>query len=73
MDGSVLEQKPSFKILGLSLSSKLGGFSEIISIVKASFKKIGDGIYSVKYLSPEDPMYLCKSTIGPCMENCCYA
>ena len=36
MDGSVLEEKPSFKILGLTYSSKLGWGSYIISLAKTA-------------------------------------
>ena len=39
MDGSVLKEKSSFKILGISFSSKLDWGSYIVSIVKAAFKK----------------------------------
>ena len=42
MDGSVLEEKSYFKILGLTFSSKLDWDSYIISIAKkAASKKIG--------------------------------
>ena len=40
MDGSVLEEKSSFKILGLTFSSELDWGSYIISIAKSAFKKI---------------------------------
>ena len=40
MDGSVLEEISSFKMLGLTLSSKLDWGSYIISIAKTSSKKI---------------------------------
>ena len=72
MDGSVLEEKSSFKMLGLTFSSKLDWGSYIISIAKTSSKKIGALICSVKFLSPEVALYLYKSTIGPCMEYCCH-
>ena len=68
MDGSVLEEKSSFKMLGLTFSSKLDWGSYIISIAKTAYKKIGALIRSMKFLSPEVVMYLCKSTICPCME-----
>ena len=42
MDGSVLEEKSSFKMLGLTFSSKLDCGSYIISIAKTVSKKIGD-------------------------------
>ena len=70
MDGSVLEEKISLKILGLTFSPKLDWGSYIISIAKTAFKKIGALIRSVKFLSPEVALYLYKSTIRPCMEYC---
>ena len=72
MDGSVLEEKFSFKILGLTFSSKLDWGFYIISIAKTASKKIGALIHSMKFLSPEVALYLYKSTICPCMEYCCY-
>ena len=72
MDGSVLEEKSSFKMLGLTFSSKLDWGSYIISIAKTAFKKIGALIRSMKFLSPEVALYLYKSTIRPCMEYCCH-
>ena len=53
MDGSVLEEKSSFKVLGLTFSSKLDWGSYIISIAKTASKKIGALIRSMKSLSPE--------------------
>ena len=50
MDGSVLEEKSSFKMLGLTFSSKLYWDSYIISIAKAL-------ISSMKFLSPEVSLY----------------
>ena len=41
MDGPVLEGKSSFKMLGLTFSSKLDWGSYIISIAKTASKKIG--------------------------------
>ena len=32
---------------------------------------MGALIHSMKFLSPEDALYLYKSTICPCMEYCC--
>ena len=65
MDGSVLEEKSSFKIMGLTFSSKLDWGSYIISIAKTASKKIGASICSMKFLSPEVALYLYKSTIRP--------
>ena len=72
IDGSVLEEKSSFKMLGLTFSSKLDWGSYIISIAKTASKKIGALIRSMKFLSPEAALYLYKSTIHPCMEYCCH-
>ena len=41
MDRSVFEEKSSFKMLGLSFSSKLNWDSYIISVAKTASKKIG--------------------------------
>ena len=72
MDGSVLEEKSSFKILELTFFSKLDWGSYIISITKTASKKIGALIRSMKFLSPEVALYLYKSTIRSCMEYCCH-
>ena len=67
MDGSVLEEKSSFKMLGLTFSSKLDWGSYINSIAKSAFIKIDTLICSMKFLSPEVVLYLSKCTIRPCM------
>ena len=72
IDGSFLEEKVSFKMLGLTFSSKLDWDSYIVSIAKTASKKIGALIRSMKFLSPEVALYLSKSTIQPCMEYCCH-
>ena len=53
MEGSVLEEKSYFKMLGLIFSSKLDWDSHSISIAKTASKKIGTLIRSLKFLSPE--------------------
>ena len=58
MGGSILEEKSSFKMLGLTFSSKLDWGSYIISIAKTASKKIGALIGSMKFLSPEVALYL---------------
>ena len=68
MDGSVLQETSSFKVLGLTFSSILDWDSYIVSIAKTASKKIGALIRSMKFLSPEVALYLYKSTIQPCME-----
>ena len=72
MDRSVLEEIPSFKMLGLTFSSKLDWRSYIISIVKTASKKIGALVRSMKFLSAEVALYLYKSAIRPWMEYCCH-
>ena len=72
MGGSILEEKSSFKMLGLIFSSKLDWVSYIISIAKTASKKIGALICSMKFVSPEVALYLYKSTIRLCMEYCCH-
>ena len=72
MNGSVLEEKASFKMLDLTFSSKLDWSSYIVSIAKTASKKIGALIRPVKFLSPEVALYFYKSTIQPCMEYCCH-
>ena len=71
-DGSVLEEESSLKMLGLTFSSKLDWGFYIVIIAKTASKKIGALIRSIKFLSPEVALYLCKSTIRPCMEYCCH-
>ena len=53
MDGSVLEEKPSFKKLRLTFSYKLDWGSYIISTAKTASKKIGVLTHSMKFSSPE--------------------
>ena len=72
MDGSLLEEKSSFKMLGLTCSSKLDWGSYNISIAKTASKKIRASIRSMKFLSPEVAQYLYKSTIWPFIEYCCH-
>ena len=72
MDGSVLEEKTSFKMLGLTFSSKLDWGSYIVSISKTASKKIGALIRSMKFLSPEVALYAFRSTIRSRMEYCCH-
>ena len=65
MDRSVLEEKSSFKMLGLTFSSKLDWGFYIISIAKTASKKIGAFTHSMKFLSSEVTLYLYTSTIRP--------
>ena len=60
-------------MLGVSFSSKLDRGSYIIFIAKTTSKKT-ETFYevSMKFLSPDVALYLCKSTIRLCMEYCCH-
>ena len=55
---SVLEEKSSFKMLGLTFSSKLDCGSYIITISKTASKKIGALMLSMKFLSPKVVLHL---------------
>ena len=70
MDGSLLEEKLSFKMLGLTFSFKLDWSSCIISITKTASKEIGVLICSMKFLTTQVALHLCQSTICPFMEYC---
>ena len=72
MDGSVLEEKSSLKMLGFTFSFKLDWGSYINSIAKTASKKIGTLICSMTFLCPGVALYLYKSTVRPCMEYCCH-
>ena len=72
MDGSILKEKSSFKMMGLTFSCKLDWGSYIVSIDQTASKKIEVLIRSIKFLSPEVALYLYKSTIWLCMEYCCH-
>ena len=72
MDGSVLVEKSSFKMLGLTFSLKLDWGSYIICIAKTASEKIGALIHSMKFFSPEVALHPYKFTIHPCMEYCCH-
>ena len=63
MDGVVLEEKSSFKMLEMTFSSKLDCESYIIFITKTASKKNCALIHSVKFLSLEFALYLYKFVI----------
>ena len=65
INGPVLEKNSSFKMVGLTFSSKLDWCSYIISIAKTFSKKIGYLIRSMRFLFSEAALYLYKSTIRP--------
>ena len=66
-------RKIIFQDARVDFSSKLDWGSYIISIAKSVSKKIGALLRSMKFLSPEVTLFLCKSTILQCMEHCCHA
>ena len=72
INGFVFEEKSSFKMLGLTFSSKLAWGSYIISIAKTASKKIGALVCSMKFSSLDVTLCLYKSTIWPCMEYYCH-
>ena len=72
MNDAVLEEKLSFKMLGLTFSSKLDWGTYIISFAKSASEKIGSLILPMKFFSPGVALYLCKFTIQPCMEYYCH-
>ena len=72
MDRSVLEENSSFKMMGLTFSSKFDWGPYINCIAKTVSKKIGALIHSMMFLSPEAVLYLYISTIRPCTEYCCH-
>ena len=72
IDGSVLEEKSYFNMLGLTFPSKFDWGSYIISIAKTVCKKIGTLIRSMTFLPTEVAMYLYKFTMRPCMKYCCH-
>ena len=72
MDGSILQEKTSFKMLGLTFSFKLDWGCYIVAISRTVSKKIRALIRSTEFLSPEAALYLYTSIIRPCMEYCCH-
>ena len=69
MDGFILKENISFKILGLYFSSDLDWGSYMDSIAKTVSKKIETLISCMKILSPEVAFYFFKATIRPCTEH----
>ena len=72
IDGSIRKKKLSFKMLGLTFSSKLDCVSCIISTSKRASKKSGSLIHSMEFLSPEVVLYFYQSATQPCIQCCCY-
>ena len=73
LNGSVFEEKLSFKILGVTFSSKLDWETYIIYIAKTASNEIGAFSMNFnKFSFSEVAVYLYKSTIHPCNEYCCH-
>ena len=72
IDGPVLEEKSSCRVLGLSFSSKLDCGSYMISIAKTACKRIRALMHSTKSLSHQVALYLYESIIRSSMEYCCH-
>ena len=70
MDGSVLDETSSFKMLGLTFSSKLDWSSYIISIAKTASNWSFNSFYEVSFSNVA--LHLYKSTINTCMGYCCH-
>ena len=68
VDGSVLMEKSSLKMVGLSFSSKLAWDSYIISIRKLPPRKLGPWFILWRFFLLK---LLYEATIEPCMEHCC--
>ena len=64
MNGSVLEENSSFKMLEFTFSSKLDWGSCIICLSKTASKKIGSVIRSMAFLFPEVALYLINLPYG---------
>ena len=72
LNGSVLEKKTCFKMMGLHFFSKLDWGSCMVSIAKTVSKEMGVLIRSMKFISPEVVLYLYKYTMRHFIECCCY-
>ena len=73
MDGSVLEESYLSRCWGwVSLLNWIGALT-LSLLLKLPPRKLEPWfIHSMKFLSPEVALYLCKSTICPWIEYCCH-
>ena len=70
MDGCVLDEKPTSKIMGFSFSSRLNWCSHIDAIAKtASIEALS---CFMKFLSSEVALYFHRSVIRPCIDYSCH-
>ena len=68
MDGFFDEEKSSFKMLGLSLLDYICVLA-LSLLLKLSPRKLEHWLV-LQSFSPKFALYLCKSTVRPCMEYC---
>ena len=72
MSGSILQEKDSVSLLGLTVSSDLSWKPYLQKVSKKAAQRIGSLYRASRYLSPESILYLFNATIRPLMENCCH-
>ena len=72
MNGSVLEENFSCKMVVIYFSSKLECDFYIVSVAKSASNRSGALICSVNFLLPVFDFYFYKSTIQDCMEYRCH-
>ena len=73
MDGSVLEEKSSFKMLGLTLSFKLDWSFKFLHYLYCKNCRQENWNFNLFYeVFLKVALYLYKSTIHPCIEYCCH-
>ena len=70
INGYVLKEKSSLKMLQLSFCCKMDLDSYFVSIAKVFSQKIGAQVSSTQFLSLEFALYLYKSTRWLCLEYC---
>jgi ribonucleases P/MRP protein subunit RPP40 len=72
MNGDVLEESSTLRLLGLTFSSDLSWKPYIKSIAKLASAKVASLYRARHFLTPDSILYLYKSLIRPCMEYCCH-
>ena len=68
MSGSILQEKNSISLLGLTVSSDLSWKSYLQKVSKKAAQRIGSLYWASRYLPPESILYLYKAAIRPLME-----
>ena len=72
MNGDVLDESSTLRLLGLTLTSDLSWKPYIKSIAKLASAKVASLYRARHFLTPDSILYLYKSLIRPCMEYCCH-